>query len=89
MKKRRYITKILVFILVLGISFVNIGSFDVEAAANNKEEKKAKKVVTAYMHNAKVYNPDKMKKYFIKKPKYAYAKYFVKLFRGKNKKYLT
>lgn len=88
MKKRRYITKILVFILVLGISFVNIGSFDVEAA-NNKEEKKAKKVVTAYMHNAKVYNPDKMKKYFIKKPKYAYAKYFVKLFRGKNKKYLT
>ena len=42
MKKRRYITKILVFILVLGISFVNIGSFDVEAA-NNKEEKKAKK----------------------------------------------
>lgn len=43
MKKRRYITKILVFILVLGISFVNIGSFDVEAAANNKEEKKAKK----------------------------------------------
>ena len=89
MKKRRYITKILVFILVLGISFVNIGSFDVEAAANNKEEKKAKKVVTAYMHNAKVYNPDKMKKYFIQKPKYAYAKYFVKLFRGKNKKYLT
>ena len=41
------------------------------------------------MKAAKSYNPDKMKTCFIKKPTYAYAKYYRNLFKKNNKKYLS
>lgn len=66
MKKR------IISILIAIICIFNI--FSIPVRADNK--KKIIKPVVIYMKAAKSYNPDKMKTCFIKKPTYAYAKYY-------------
>lgn len=79
MKKR------IISILIAIICIFNIFSIPVRADS----KKKIIKPVVIYMKAAKSYNPDKMKTCFIKKPTYAYAKYYRNLFKKNNKKYLS
>lgn len=83
--KEKVMKKRLISALIATICLFNI--FAIQVKADSK--KQITKPVITYMKAAKLYNPDKMKTCFIKKPTYAYAKYYRNLFKKNNKKYLS